>query len=104
MDLRREAPAELDRLELKMLEAIRLGAEEGNEFREASGQKVTAEAKLIGNRPTGVTQESNALVQAALTASRRTGHQPKLAVSSTDSNLPISLGIPASPLAAVNVN
>ena len=95
VDLRSEAPAELDRLELKMMETMRLGAEEENKFREPSGQKVKAEANLIGNRPAGVTAESNALVQAALTASRRTGHLPKLFSSSTDSNLPISLGIPA---------
>jgi acetylornithine deacetylase/succinyl-diaminopimelate desuccinylase-like protein len=95
VDLRSEAPAELDRLELKMMEAMRLGAEVENKFRAASGQKVTAEAKLVGNRPAGVTAEGNALVQAALAAARKTGHQPSLTTSSTDSNLPISLGIPA---------
>jgi acetylornithine deacetylase/succinyl-diaminopimelate desuccinylase-like protein len=42
-----------------------------------------------------VTAEGNALVQAALAAARKTGHQPSLTTSSTDSNLPISLGIPA---------
>ena len=49
----------------------------------------------MGNRPAGVTAEGNALVQAALAAARKTGHQPSLTTSSTDSNLPISLGIPA---------
>jgi acetylornithine deacetylase/succinyl-diaminopimelate desuccinylase-like protein len=95
IDLRSEAPSELDRLELKMMEAMRLSAEEENKLREPSGRTVTAEAKLVSNRPAGVTEESNPLVQAALVASRRTGHQPRLTFSSTDSNLPISLGIPA---------
>lgn len=95
VDLRSEAPAELDKLELRMMEAIRLGAEEESKFRAASGQKVTAEAKLVGNRPAGVTAETNPIVQAALAAARRTALEPRLAFSSTDSNLPISLGIPA---------
>lgn len=95
VDLRSEAPAELDRIELKLMEAMRLGVEEENKFREPSGQKVSAEAKLVGNRPAGVTAEADPLVQAAVAASRQTGHQPRLVFSSTDSNLPISLGIPA---------
>lgn len=95
IDMRSESPAELDKLELKMLEAVRLAVEEENKFRAASGQKVTVENKLVGQRPAGRTPESNSLVQAAQWASRATGHTPRLTFSSTDSNLPISLGIPA---------
>jgi acetylornithine deacetylase/succinyl-diaminopimelate desuccinylase-like protein len=95
IDMRSESPAELDKLELKMLEAVRLAVEEENKFRAASGQKVTVENKLVGQRPAGRTPESNSLVQAAQWASRATGHTPRLTFSSTDSNFPISLGIPA---------
>lgn len=95
IDMRSESPAELDKLELKMLEAVRLAVEEENIFRAASGQKVTVENKLVGQRPAGRTPESNSLVQAAQWASRATGHTPRLTFSSTDSNFPISLGIPA---------
>jgi acetylornithine deacetylase/succinyl-diaminopimelate desuccinylase-like protein len=69
--------------------------EEENKFRAVSGQKVTVENKLVGQRPAGRTPESNSLVQAAQWASRATGHTPRLTFSSTDSNFPISLGIPA---------
>ncbi len=87
VDLRSEAPAELDRIELKLMETMRLGAAE---------EKVTAEAKLVGNRPAGQTKAEDPLVRAALDAARATGHaNPRLMFSSTDSNLPISLGIPA---------
>lgn len=95
VDLRSEAPAELDRLELKMMEAVRLGAAEENEFRKASGKTVTVETKLVGNRPAGMTPAADPLVQAAAAAAKQTGQQPKFVFSSTDSNLPISLGIPA---------
>jgi di/tripeptidase len=39
--------------------------------------------------------ESDALVQAALNATRSVGRTPELAIASTDANIPISLGIPA---------
>ena len=95
VELRSESPAELDRLELKMMEAMRLGVAEENKQREASGKSATVESKLVSNRPSGQTPETNALVQAAMKAARRTGHDPRLSYSSTDANLPISLGIPA---------
>jgi tripeptide aminopeptidase len=95
VDLRSISPAELDRIELKLMESIRLGLEEENKLRAASGAQVTAETKLIGNRPAGQTPETDPLVRAAMEASRMIGYTPSLVFSSTDSNLPVSLGIPA---------
>lgn len=96
IDLRSESPGELDKLELRMLEAVRLGVEEENAFRKASGALVVkAEHKLVGQRPAGQTAQTDPLVQAAAWASRLTGHTPAFGYGSTDSNLPISLGIPA---------
>jgi tripeptide aminopeptidase len=95
VDLRSEDPGVLDKLEARLLEAVRLGTEEENKARAASKTSLEAKTKLIGNRPAGVTAESAPLVQAAMWASTATGHKPGLARASTDSNLPISLGIPA---------
>ncbi|HTM52333.1 MAG TPA: M20/M25/M40 family metallo-hydrolase [Bryobacteraceae bacterium] len=95
VDLRSEDPGVLDKIELHFFEAIRLGVEQENQARAASNSKLTAERKLVSNRPAGRTAESSALVRAALWASEATGHRPDLTFSSTDSNLPISLGIPA---------
>jgi tripeptide aminopeptidase len=95
VDLRSEDPGTLDKIEVKLLEAVRLGTEEENKARAASKASVTAETKLIGNRPAGTTPEASPLVQAARWAATATGHKPDLVFSSTDSNLPISLGIPA---------
>ena len=53
------------------------------------------ETELIGARLAGRTLDSSPLVQAALTAATATGFKPLMGISSTDSNLPISLGIPA---------
>jgi acetylornithine deacetylase/succinyl-diaminopimelate desuccinylase-like protein len=95
VDLRSENPGMLDKIELKLLEAIRLGTEEENKARAESKMSLKAETKLIGDRPAGTTAESSPLVQAARWAVTATGYKPALVFSSTDANLPISLGIPA---------
>jgi len=95
IDLRSENPGELDKLELKFLEAVRLGVAEENQFRSESGKQLTVDSKLVGFRPAGQTSETSAIVRAALWAVRSTGHTASLQFSSTDSNLPISLKIPA---------
>ena len=49
---------------------------------------------LLGERPSGITPESHALVQAAVAATKAVGGSPSLASASTDANVPISRGIP----------
>jgi tripeptide aminopeptidase len=49
----------------------------------------------IGTRPAGETDSREVLVQAAVAATRALDATPELAVSSTDANIPMSLGIPA---------
>lgn len=95
IDLRSESPGELDRLELKLLEAVREGVAEENQFRATSGKSLKAEPKLVGLRPAGETPADSPLVKAAEWASRTTGHRPARGFGSTDANLPISLKIPA---------
>lgn len=57
--------------------------------------ELTAHVEVIGERPGGETPAEETLVRAALEATRRIGRQPALAISSTDSNIPMSLGVPA---------
>jgi acetylornithine deacetylase/succinyl-diaminopimelate desuccinylase-like protein len=95
VDLRSEDPGMLDKIEVKLFEAVRLGLEEENKARVGSQTSLKAETKLVSNRPAGQTPSSGALVQSAAWAARATGHTPVFAFSSTDSNIPISLGIPA---------
>jgi tripeptide aminopeptidase len=95
VDLRSEDPGELDKLEVKFLEAVRLGVSEENAMRKASGLTLKEEHKLVSHRPGGQTPADDAIVRAAQWASKATGHVPALGYSSTDSNLPISLRIPA---------
>lgn len=53
------------------------------------------EVAVIGDRPGGATAPDARLVQAALTATRFLGYEPTVALSSTDANVPMKLGVPA---------
>ena len=88
-------PGILDKLEAKFLESVRLGTEDENKAREQSKMALTFETRLIGNRPAGMTSESNPLVQAARWAAGATEQKAQLQIGSSDSNLPMSLQIPA---------
>lgn len=53
------------------------------------------EVEGLGDRPAGRTPADHPLVEAALAATRALGHDATLDASSTDANLPMSLGLPA---------
>jgi acetylornithine deacetylase/succinyl-diaminopimelate desuccinylase-like protein len=71
-----------------VLESSRRGAVEGTEG-------LRAEVEGMGTRPAGETDGRELLVRAAVAATRALAATPELAVSSTDANIPMSLGIPA---------
>jgi acetylornithine deacetylase/succinyl-diaminopimelate desuccinylase-like protein len=100
VDLRSAAEAELQRLDAFFRRAMRDAADEENGSRRAGDPLLQIKLDLIGERPTGETPSDSPLVELALEATRILGVEPRLDQSSTDSNLPISLGIPAITLGA----
>src|SRR5262249_17949748 len=56
---------------------------------------VTASAELVGVRPAGQTPKDSAIVQTAMGVSRAMQIEEVLREGSTDSNVPMNLGIPA---------
>jgi len=56
---------------------------------------ISAANELVGDRPAGRTSASSPIVETAQAVARALGHGVTLAEGSTDSNLPISLKIPA---------
>lgn len=94
VDMRSESPASLDRIDKALHEAVHRAVEEENQVRRR-GEALTVELKLIGDRPSGEMADDDPYVQRAVAASRFFGIEPSLGRSSTDSNIPISLGIPA---------
>jgi acetylornithine deacetylase/succinyl-diaminopimelate desuccinylase-like protein len=95
VDLRSASEGELGRLEEFLLAAVNRAALDENALRAAAGRKLKVEVQLIGNRPSGETPRQAPLVRTALEASRAMGLNPVLNRASTDSNIPISLGVPA---------
>jgi len=94
IDLRSEETAILEDLEA----GVRAGLEDElarNAGKQPGSTGIEVEVLDIGRRPAGITPEHDNLVQAALQASRALGVEPKLIGSSTDSNIAMSLEIPA---------
>jgi tripeptide aminopeptidase len=100
VDLRSAAEAELQRLDAFFRRALRDAVDEENSKRRAGDPLLKLKLDLIGERPTGETPADSPLVELAIEATRLLGVEPRLDQSSTDSNLPISLGIPAITLGA----
>jgi hypothetical protein len=74
---------------------VELALREENSQRAMSGTRLEVEFEQVGDRPSGETPVNAPLVQAAIDCSRILGIEPRLDCSSTDSNIPISMGIPA---------
>lgn len=100
VDLRSGADAELQRLDSFFRRAVRQAADEENATRRPGDPLLDLTVDLIGERPSGETPDDSPLVELALEATKICGVEPRLDQSSTDSNLPISLRIPAITLGA----
>lgn len=61
----------------------------------STGEALTADIDLVGDRPSGETAEDAPLLLRAQAVTAHFGARPELRRSSTDANVPISLGIPA---------
>jgi tripeptide aminopeptidase len=94
-DLRSEAPEALDRLEAEFFALIDAAVAAENAARSVRNGPVTIEIKKIGDRPAGHTAETNELPRLAAAAINAHGIATSFEYSSTDANIPMSLGIPA---------
>jgi di/tripeptidase len=74
---------------------VREAADDENAGRRAGDPPLELDLKLIGDRPSGETPTDALIVRLAEEATRHFGYRPRLDRSSTDSNIAISLDIPA---------
>ena len=95
VDLRSVSSDEIDKLEAHLRRVVEIAVREENSQRSMSGTSLTCEFEQTGDRPSGETPIGSPIVRAAIECSRALGIEPRLDCSSTDSNIPISLGIPA---------
>jgi tripeptide aminopeptidase len=95
VDLRSCDEGELRRLDAYFRRAVHDAVDHENNTRRPGASTLTLIMDLVGERPTGETSPNSVLVELAREATRIFDVEPQLEQSSTDSNFPISLGIPA---------
>jgi tripeptide aminopeptidase len=95
VDLRSESEDQLSRMESSLREAMQLGARDESFAARTNRDAVQVSFRSIGTRPAGSVSEDSALVRAIRDADRVLGNRSRLERSSTDANVPLSMGIPA---------
>lgn len=95
VDMRSPDPKALDRLEKRFLAIVDEAVAAENFARSTNVGEIGAEKTRIGDRPAGGTAETHQLVVTSRKVLADNGYETKLLASSTDSNIPMSLGIPA---------
>lgn len=93
VDLRSEDPAQIDRM-AAMLESAVTSAIEVENSRATRG-RVSSKVREIGSRPGGALAENAPILKAIRSVDIFLGIRSSLDCSSTDANIPLSLGLPA---------
>jgi acetylornithine deacetylase/succinyl-diaminopimelate desuccinylase-like protein len=103
LDMRSVGMQALLDIESAALKAIREAAAEENA--RWGSDKISVDIKLVGDRPAGSQPPGAPIIQAAMLAVRAIGLKPVLEeAASTDSNVAISIGIPAMTIGRGGVN
>ena len=93
MDMRSASPSALQAIDAKFHRAV----DESVKEEDARWKKsvLSVDKALVGNRPAGQMPANSPIVQAAVSVTRALGFPVTLDEGSTDSNIPMNLGIPA---------
>jgi acetylornithine deacetylase/succinyl-diaminopimelate desuccinylase-like protein len=94
IDIRSIEPNRLNDMEEILFNSMQKALKEQNDMKR-SGSDLTLTINKIGNRPSGKVEESVPLIQRTIVATQYMGVEPRLTIGSTDSNIPISIGVPA---------
>ena len=94
VDIRSVDPSRLDEMEEILQNSVKEALDDQNN-RKRMGDNLTYVIDKIGNRPSGELSPSLPLVQRAMAVTKHFGVTPRLTRGSTNSNIPISLGIPS---------
>ena len=105
VDLRSESESELGKLENFLRESIQSGIDEEMAAARERGMAgstgmLDLKVSVLGVRPAGELPENSPLLAALLAADTRLGNRSRRERSSTDANIPLSVGIPAISLGA----
>jgi len=95
IDMRAVDPAALKDIDAKFKKIVADAVEAENAIRSTANGKITADIKLIGDRPSGTTSPDSPVLRQIVATMGVFDKVPVWETNSTDANLPISLGIPA---------
>ena len=95
VDMRSESCAELKKVDDAFLAIVKSSVADENRARSTREGRIEADPKVIGERPCGETSLDAPILQTTVAVVQAFGLKPAFSVSSTDSNIPMSLGIPA---------
>ena len=99
VDLRSEADPEILKLEAALRRSIQAGVDEEMQSSRqrgvTSGAGLSVDTKVLGLRPGGKLAENSPLLAAVQAADDYLGNRARFERSSTDANIPLSVGIPA---------
>jgi len=95
VDIRSETKEELNKVVETFTRAMYEAVDEENRARSTAQGRIEVDVKLIGDRPFGEVSQSSPIVQTASAVIRAFGLSPVYGMSSTDANIPMSMGIPA---------
>jgi acetylornithine deacetylase/succinyl-diaminopimelate desuccinylase-like protein len=93
VDIRSESNEKMDELVRALSSAVDRARDIENQ--RATGGKVTGRLKEIGSRPAAALPEDAAILDYVRAVDAHLGIRSRLNCSSTDANVPLSLGIPA---------
>jgi tripeptide aminopeptidase len=95
VDLRSENEDQLTRLENALRDAMQAGARDEVSASRSPKDSVQVAFRSLGTRPAGALPDDSFLFQAFRDVDRFLGNRSRIERSSTDANIPVSLGIPA---------
>jgi tripeptide aminopeptidase len=95
VDLRSEAESELSRLESALRDAMYTGVRDELAISDQPAETLELRCRSLGARPAGKLPSDSPLLATIRNIDRFLGNRSRTERSSTDANLPLSLGIPA---------
>jgi tripeptide aminopeptidase len=98
IDLRSESLERIEKMAALLTQAVDQAVDAENA--RGSGPRVTARIKDIGSRPSGELAADSAMLEAVRAADTHLGIRSRLDCSSTDANIPLSLGLQAASIGA----
>lgn len=95
IDIRSEMESEIERLEYELRKAVTEAVAEENAWARVPGAPLEAEVRVLGRRPAGELPDTARIVEVFRAVDAHLGIKTNTQRSSTDANIPISLGIEA---------